>query len=238
MSQNDRLLSFLGGQSAPPSLYGSGRRVLFRCSSCGHPWLADGKNSSTRLDQDELATLAHDLHADLGALPCATCRLCAFATGCGAFEIDEYGQGRGGYGFNFEAAAPLGTHLLGTVLQEDWLARQQTMAPADVVHAPQTAHAVLHWLSTLSTIFCLGLIPPEESRRIAVGNRPGHGAAGTAGWQWKGGMFSLHCPPLGGSVIMVLAIALPPQELVSLSLLLKTWKLLASQANQGVIAGE
>ncbi|MBO0782017.1 MAG: hypothetical protein J2P37_24620 [Ktedonobacteraceae bacterium] len=96
-----RVLAGLGQQSAPPSLYGHGRRVLYRCPTCQYPWFMDGPQTWLRPTSDELTSLAQELGADLSQLPRATCRLCALAAERGILEIDEYGEGKGGYGWNW-----------------------------------------------------------------------------------------------------------------------------------------
>lgn len=232
-----RILTFLGGQSAPPSMLGHGRRVLFVCPQCHQPWLMDGKTVRLRLAEQDLAALAGELHADITDLPACTCRLCALHSGTGIFEIDEYDAGEA-YGFNWEGHEPTGAHLLAVVNSLRWMAQPHHLPVPDVVLNPRRCRAVLHWLSSTRRFPSIGLLSAQDSADIAPGNPPGHGASGTERWQWKGAIFQLHCPPLDDEVMMILAMALPPQESLDVAILVETWKLLADLAAQGRIAGE
>src|SRR5260370_5267332 len=54
MSKQDRILPSLGGQSAPLTRDGQGRRVLFRCASCQRIWLQDGSRVAFDLSAPRL----------------------------------------------------------------------------------------------------------------------------------------------------------------------------------------
>src|SRR5205823_1125173 len=120
--QRRRLAAF-GNQEAPLVPGGIGRQVLYRCPICQQPWLLNGHQAHLRLEERAVKQWAHRLSADLTALPSATCRLCLFQADMGAFEIDEYGGGSG-YGFSWEAAEPVGAHLLATIVAQSWLETQ------------------------------------------------------------------------------------------------------------------
>jgi hypothetical protein len=121
--QQRRRLAPLGNQEAPLAPGGIGRQVLYRCPTCQQTWLLNGHQAHLRLEERAVKQWAQKLSADLTALPSATCRLCLFEAGMGAFEIDEYGGGSG-YGFSWEAAEPVGAHLLASVVAQSWLEAQ------------------------------------------------------------------------------------------------------------------
>jgi hypothetical protein len=69
----ERLREALRGQLGPSATDGHGKRILFRCRACGHPWLRDGAQSFPRLSTEQLARSAEELQADPEALVTATC---------------------------------------------------------------------------------------------------------------------------------------------------------------------
>jgi len=236
MPKEERILPALGGQSAPLTSGGQGRRVLFCCASCQRIWLQDGSRVVFDLSTQRLATLAQELSADLAQLPPATCRFCLFQHGRGAFEVDEYGRGQG-YGLSWECPDPL-THALGAVTAHQWMARQTAPTAADIVTRPDRLRAVLRWLQAIRLPRQVQLFPPEYSAALAADNRPGFGASGTEDWQWKGFIVVLPCPPLGGPAIVTLGLALPPSEALASADLLELWQLLLEVALAGKLAGE
>lgn len=228
-ARSRRVLQMLGNQSAPAASSGFGRRVLYRCPTCKRVWLQDGARRQLELSERDLAHLVRDLSARLDVLPVAPCRLRVFRARTGVMEIDEYGRKDGdgrGFGLNWEAPEPVGAHLLATIVARSWLVRQTRLAP-DILTSPARLRAVLCWLSEAKS-FPLGIVLTEvESAELARTNPPGFGMAGTADWQWRGGIFQLPCPPLRDEAIVSLAIALPPREPLEIPELIAFWQALA-----------
>lgn len=242
-----RVRAILAGQLAPEAASG-GRRVLYRCPTCGKPWLMDGARVELALSGERLATLAGELHADAATLPYATCRVCGAAHDIGELTIDEYGAGAG-YGFSWEGVTPTGAHCLGSVLSADYLSglRPGARPRAGVVTRPATCRAVLAWLATLKTPTEYRRFTAEDSAAMALDNPPGHRAPGTDGWTWQGVFFVGKCPalalgahgePASGRVFISLGQAIPPGEPFSVSALVATWRELARLMAMGHIAGE
>jgi hypothetical protein len=61
---------------------------------------------------------------------------------------------------------------------------------------------------------------------------------GTTGWQWKGALFRLACPPLGDTAIVLLVFAQPPEQPLDIAGLVSLWQELAALALQGRFSGE
>ncbi|GHO98668.1 hypothetical protein KSF_087160 [Reticulibacter mediterranei] len=227
------------GQSLPHASKGAGQQILYRCSLCQRPWFLDGREVYLRLEPEQLHWIAVALEADLEQLPTATCRLCLFQRGLGSFEFDEYGlQGEVGYGINWEAASPVGAHLLAAVLSEGELRRLPVPPSPHVVYNYQRARAVLTWLKEERSWLCERLLSAFEQGVMAADNPPGHGMSGTEGWQWKGAFFHQHCPPLGGMVRTQLVIALPADEPLEVHSLVALWQDMAALALEGSFVGE
>src|SRR5215469_12624643 len=101
-----RIRHILHGQRAPQTSTTWGRRVLFRCSFCGQPWLMDGPHFHVDLEWATLCQIAEELGADLADLPAAPCSSCAKTHAHFRIDRDEYVTADGrllGYGFNVEA---------------------------------------------------------------------------------------------------------------------------------------
>jgi hypothetical protein len=223
-------------QTAPHASSGPGRIVLYRCPLCQHPWLMNGERPILRPDASTLALWQTRLQADLERLPLAVCRLCGFAQGTGILQIDEYDEGKA-YGLNWEAETPKGAHLFAMIAGMRWLSRKPSPemlkeALSPIILAQEIYTAVMRWLAdelrTRQHFPCVHVLSEEDSRQLARGNPPGHGASGTRDWRWMGGVFLLECPPLHDEVLLTLGIALPAQEPTNLPLLLATWQQLAA----------
>jgi hypothetical protein len=73
---------------------------------------------------------------------------------------------------------------------------------------------------------------------MARDNAPGHGAAGTEQWVWKGGSWTASIPALAGMCALNGGQAMPPDEPYSLSATIALTRILAQLTSQGYIAGE
>lgn len=231
-----RVLDFLGGQTAPRSPHGMGRRVLYQCNRCHNIWLQDGTQTQQVVGEDEVRAVAELLSADPSHLPEATCRSCVLALGKGVVEIDQYGGGGEGFGFNWECE-PLHAHFFATIASLAWLKTSPDLIP-DVVSSPSKVRALLHWLSESTAFPHVHTISQDDSQWYAIGNPPGFGMPSTRHWLWKGAIFRMSCPPFAGHASVTLAVAMPPEEPVDIPLLIGTWQALALQIVAGGIAGE
>src|SRR5271165_6555807 len=99
-SYEQRLQNVLAGQRAPLA-DNHGRKVLFRCRSCGRVWFMDGARYELDMTSERIAELLQELGGDLATLPYALCRFCGVALGVGELTADEYGAGKG-YGYSWE----------------------------------------------------------------------------------------------------------------------------------------
>lgn len=227
--RSQHVLAFLGGQTAPLSTSGIGRRVLYRCPTCQRVWYQDGSRQRLDLEAHERMQFAQELSANLEALPLSTCRLCVVRNAGCVIDIDEYGStdGKGkGFGFNWEAPEPVGAHLQAGIISSAWLVRQHKLEP-DIVTTPKRLRAVLRWFTEITHFPLMVLFTEDHSDILARTNPPGFGMTGTAHWQWKGGLFRLPCPPLRDDALVSLSIALPRTEPLDIQELIHLWQMLA-----------
>ncbi len=217
-----RVRAAMHGQRAPQSSTGQGRKALFQCPFCGHPWLMDGPRSLVGLEEAALQQLADELGANRLDLPQAPCPPCARTQARYRIDRDEYVTVDGrlaGYGFNVEGDEPAGAHFVALVHNLDEFVRHRARGldtRAHVVAHPEQERLVWAWLAPLA-------VPPASDRYERDPdpldpNPPGHGASGTATWRWGGAIWLADCPP-------------PPQEQVTVSGLVAICRLIA----QGVV---
>ncbi len=229
------------GQEAPPATSGGGVKVLLRCDRCGKPWLQDGAKHILMLPEAIAQQLATELHADLAALPYATCDACAALHG-GQMEIDEYTTREGtpfAYGFSFEGADPPGMHLLCTVMNVAQAERLGAHMPRPgIVTDFARARSVIAWLVTIPMPAEYRAISPAQAANMARMNPPGHKQKGTDNFVWAGGDWRVKCPALGGVCAVSMAQALPRGEPYSLAITVQCWRILAKRLQRGTIAGE
>jgi hypothetical protein len=234
-----RVRQVLGGQLPPSG--DPGLRALFRCPTCGHPWLAEPSaphGSRLMLGGDELAALARELGADLATLPSATCRSCAALHASGEVTIDEYGRGAG-YAISWEGVEPAGAHVLASCQSVRWLHSPQGQdARAGGVTEFARARRLLRWLETLPMPRSYMALDAAGSEAMAIANPPGHGAPGTEHWVWRGGMWQAPCPVWEGEAVVMLAQAMPPDQPYSLPASVTTVRRLARHLSAGGLPGE
>jgi hypothetical protein len=172
---------------------------------------------------------------DLKHLSQADCLRCCVRAGQSRFSFDEYVQGQAGYSVTWQATKPVKTHLFVSVISEAMLSTAPLPpAPHEVQH-PRLAHAILSWLIGEQRWPCLRLLEGEEQQVMALDQVPGDGMSGTEGWLWKGAIFQQQCPPLRGTALTTLAIALPPDEPFAVRSLVRLWQDLASLALESVV---
>ena len=217
------------GQDVVPTLDG-GRHVLYTCPACRRPWYKAGRSEYPRLTVEQLAHLGAALHADVTtpyALPKALCPICSAIYLDGIFSIESYPQ-RSGYHLLWKSAAPPRTLLVAMIHR--WkhgslphlLQRKPDMFPA-LLH---NARPILEWLATCSYPETHPAYTDEESqllgRRLSPCDRIERRARVWRGYGWHD-----TCPPLGGTALVSLAVAVHPCESAPFAKLLMAWKALA-----------
>lgn len=230
-------------QAAPPSTHG-GVVALWRCNLCGRPWLADGPHAYLRLTADELAQAVERTHADLAALPYATCALCT-AQSIGEIALDEYGRGMG-YGLSWEGPPPTSPHLILTVALASFLndaARQGRPPHAGIVTRPALCRTCLDWLAHVDTSAYLRHATPltiAECETMAYTNAPALLASDAGRWRWHGVHWRGILPPLSAAAptVMTVAQALPIGEPFSQTLMIHAMRAICATANEGHMEGE
>ncbi len=225
-SYQQQVRDLLGGQEVP--LINGQRHILARCPHCDRTWLQRGTTPGLHLAPEEIRAWAERLHADLACLPRCACRPCQIRLMGGECALDEYANPAtgeiGGYGLSWECGMPEPQHFLAGIVSLDWSERQQTLPAPSIVTNTQLCADVLH--------FCLHLSPPPHFQPysadmlalLAQTNPAGAHAPGTAGWTWRGGVWTTHCPVLGGEGAISFAQALPPSAPFHLSEALALWQ--------------
>jgi hypothetical protein len=160
-------------------------------------------------------------------------------------ELDGYHDRAGalwGVGLSYEGLEPPGAHLLVGAINMSWLEAEQRSRrnpAAGVIVDFAHARAFLTHLTTL-TYPTNGYHPitAAESSFMARDNAPGHGAAGTEQWVWKGGSWTVSIPAPAGTCAFNVGQAMPPDEPYRLSATIALTRLLEQITLQGEIPGE
>jgi hypothetical protein len=84
----------------------------------------------------------------------------------------------------------------------------------------------------------LGLLFVGRRGEGGSDNPPGHGAAGTEDWAWKGGSWTVSIPAVAGRCALNVGQAMPPSEPYGLSATIARTRILAQITLQGRVAGE
>lgn len=216
-----------------PLFYGGKPYTPYTCPICGTHWGIDptGRNIGRVTPTSVLPE----------AMPPALCRRCTLEHRGGALEIDQYGGGLGGYGYDWETDDPVGGHVLLVWVEKSW-SEQVLHHPhpgiVEPVTAPERARHVLAWLANQRHWPHGQALTDEKAQDIAQGNPPGHGVPDL--W-WKGMHFSLPdvSPfPEGQASIVMLAIAVPRQEPLVRDALLRIGQMLALLSASVQLPGE
>lgn len=216
-------------QDAIPSPRG-GRHLLYVCPVCKHPWYKAGKHEYPRLTHEQLTFLSAILHADIRALhllPRTLCPICSIIHLGGMFSVGAYAHNRG-YHLLWESASPSRIQLLAMVCRGEGLTLD-TLLHLSPDTLPEPLHSlcsVLAWLETCP--FPKTILANSEQQCLGLARRfpPGNAADGKA-HHWYGYAWSASCPPLGGDVLVSLAIAVPPLAPSPFGSLLIGWHVLA-----------
>lgn len=230
-----RSLDLLGGQRAPLASDGVGVRLLHRCDNCQRIWLQDGKSAILDLQAEQIQRFAQELSANLDCLPHTMCRMCLWRKGGGSISIDEYDRGEG-FGLCWEIPSPLVIHATSAILSPEGALALESRP--DVLTQKEKLCAVLRSIKEAHPPDNMWFLDQAFIRMQAAEFRPGFGQTGTEHWQWQGWYFTLDCPPLGGSSLVTLMLALPPGETVSPNGAFRTWQSLIELTLLSGIPGE
>ena len=222
-------LSHLLRQDATPTSDG-GRHQLFVCPTCKHPWYKAGRHEYPRLTPGQLSFLGVALHTDIHALyllPKTLCPLCSTIYLGGMFSVGEYPRRRG-YHLLWESASPRRIRLLAMVCRREELTLDTLvqLTPDTPASSMRDVRAVVAWLETCPLPQAPQAYTDEQCAQLA--RRCPLGSASTSCvHQWHGYAWETTCPPLGGEVLVSLAVALPPRAPFPFASLLIGWSVLA-----------
>jgi hypothetical protein len=222
-------LRHLLGQVAMPTPEGV-RHLLSVCPICKRPWYKAGRHEYPRLTPEQLAFLGATLHTDVHALhllPRALCPICSTIYLGGMFSVDAYARNRG-YRFLWESASPRRIRLLAMVCRSEGLTLDLLvqMSPATRMEPRCEMRAVLAWLETRPFPETTRAYTDEHSQHLAQHCPPGSAPDGSV-HLWRGYAWEERCPPLGGDVLVSLAVALHPLAPSPFASLLVAWHVLA-----------
>jgi len=222
-------LRHLLGQDAMPTPEG-GRDLLYGCPVCKRPWYKAGRHEYTRLTPEQLAFLGATQHTDVNALhllPRALCPICSTVYLGGMFTVEEYSHHRG-YRFLWESASPRRIQLLAMVCRREELTLDLLvqMSLATRTEPRCDMRAVLAWLETCPFPEATRAYTDEQNQHLAQRCPPGSAPNGSL-HLWRGYAWEENCPPLGGDVLVSLAVALQPLAPSPFASLLIGWHVLA-----------
>ncbi len=222
-------LRHLLGQDAMPTPEGD-RHLLYGCPVCKRPWYKAGRHEYPRLAPEQLAFLGATLHTDVNALhllPRALCPICSTVYLGGMFTVEEYSHHRG-YRFLWESASPRRIQLLAMVCRREELTLDLLvqMSPATRTEPMCDMRAVLAWLETCPFPEATRAYTDEQNQHLAQRCPPGSAPNGSV-HLWRGYAWEESCPPLGGDVLVSLAVALQPLAPSPFASLLIGWHVLA-----------
>jgi hypothetical protein len=221
-------LRHLFQQDAMPTSEG-GSHLLYGCPICKRPWYKADKQEYPCLTVEQLAFLGAALHTDVNALhlhPRALCPICSTVYLGGMFSIDAYAHHRG-YRFLWESASPRRIRLLAMVCRREGLTLDLLvqMSPATCTERVCEMLAELAWLETCPFPETVQEYTKEQNQHLAKRCPPGSAPDGSV-HLWRGYAWEESCPPLGGDVLISLAVALHPLAPSTFASLLISWRVL------------
>jgi hypothetical protein len=208
----------------------SGRHLLYVCPICKRPWYKAGRQEFPRLTPEQLALLGAALHTDVNVLhllPRALCPICSTVYLGGMFSVDAYPDHRG-YRFLWESASPRRIRLLAMICRREGLTLDLLvqMSPETRTEPICDMRAVLAWLETCPFPKTLLAYTDKQRQHLAHSCPPGSAPDGSV-HLWRGYAWEESCPPLGGNVLVSLAVALQPLAPSPFVSLLIGWHVLA-----------
>jgi hypothetical protein len=221
-------LRHLFQQGAMPTLEDGGH-LLSVCPVCKHPWYKWGRHEYPRLTREQLAFIGAALHTDVNALhllPRALCPICSTVYLGGMFSVDAYAH-HSGYRFLWESASPRRIRLLAMVCRREGLTLDLLvqMSPETITEPMCDMRAVLAWLETCPFPETIQAYTDEQNQHLARRCPPGSAPDGSV-HLWRGYAWEESCPPLGGDVLISLAVALHPLAPSTFASLLISWRVL------------
>ncbi len=222
-------LRHLFQQDAMPTLEG-GRHLLYACQVCKRPWYKGARQEYPRLTPEQLTFLGTALHTDVHALhqlPRALCPICSTVYLGGMFSVDAYAHHRG-YRFLWESSSPRRIRLLAMVCWREGLTLDLLvqMSPEARTELMCDMRAVLAWLETCPFPETIQAYTDEQSQYLAHRCPPGS-ASDESIHLWRGYAWEDSCPPLGGDVLVSLAVAHQPLAPSPFASLFIGWHVLA-----------
>jgi len=208
----------------------SGRQLLYACPICKRPWYKGARQEYPRLTSEQLAFLGAALHTDVRALhllPRALCPICSTVHLGGMFSVDTYPH-HSGYRFLWESASPRRIQLLAMVCRSEGLTLDLLVqiSPATLMEPMCNMRAVLAWLETCPFPEATRVYTDKHSQHLARHCPPGSAPDGSV-HLWRGYAWEENCPPLGGDVLVSLAVALQSLAPSPFTSLLIGWHVLA-----------
>ena len=203
-----------------------GRHLLFVCPVCKYPWYKAGRDEYPRLTLEQLAFLGATLHTDIHSLhllPRALCPICSTVYLGGMFSAQEYPHHRGCH-FLWESALSRHIRLLAMVCRCEELTLDTLLqiSPEPLVEFTRDMRSVLAWLEMCPFPETIWAYPEEQCQQLARRYPSGNAADGRANL-WHGYVWNTPCPPLGGDVLVSLAVAIHPLVPSPFASLLLSW---------------
>ena len=222
-------LRHLQQQNALPTVE-SDRHLLYVCPICKRPWYKVGKQEYPRLTPEQLTLLGATLQVDTQALyllPRMLCTICSTLHLGGVFSAEAYAD-RLGYRFLWESISPRRVQLLAMVCRGEHLTLDTLIqgTPETFTEPIGEVCALLTWLESCRLPETLQVFSDEHCQRLARCCPPGSTLDGR-GCQWRGYAWQTSCAPLGGTVLVALAVAIPGATLPPFASLHLGWRVLA-----------
>jgi hypothetical protein len=223
-----RLRQILGQDAFPAT--GGGRHLLYGCPVCKRPWFKSGRGEYPCLTQEQLENLGMVLHADIQTfhlLPRALCTICSAIHLGGMFSIGAYPQ-HTGYHFLWESASSRPLQCLAMVCRADGITLDEVLGliPDPLLEQRCILRSLLAWLETCPWPETIQAYTQAQRRSLACLLPPGTAVDGRA-QHWQGYAWEVVCPPLGGDVLVSLAVTLPLPDPAPFFSLLMSWRALA-----------
>ncbi len=143
------------------------------------------------------------------------------------FSAEEYPQHKG-YHFLWESASPRRIRLLAMVCRCEGLTLDTLlqMSPEPLAESTRDMCSVLTWLETSPFPETIRAYTGEQCQQLARHCPPGNATDGRANL-WHGYVWNTPCAPLGGDVLVSLAVAIHPLVPSPFASLLVSWSVLA-----------
>src|SRR5712692_2675164 len=192
-----------------------------------HSATSASKKSVCAISSGSMPCQPCQVAATCSLLPRALCTICSTVHLGGMFSVDAYPHHKG-YRFLWESASPRRIRLLAMVCRREGLTLDLLvqMSPETRMEPVCDMRAVLAWLETCPFPETIQAYTEEQSQHLARRCPPGSAPDGSV-HLWRGYAWEESCPPLGGDVLVSLAVALHPLAPSPFASLLIGWRVLA-----------